>query len=319
MDTEDDDEFSVGCAGGIDTNTMYTYEQEDVSSDYVAVKIELKGLKGGHSGMDIHLGRGNANKWMNRLMYALTKVNSFRIVDIEGGSLRNAIPRESVALVVCKANDKIELDAVYKETTESLLFENRFIEKAANFNTEGAELPEKMMAQSDQEKIIAAIYTMPNAVWSMSPTIAGLVETSSSLAKVIIRNGEFITQSLQRSMSEVGKNDVATAIRLNFELLGASVITQSGDYPGWTPNPNSAILNIMKDLYVKSFNEEPKVAACHAGLECGILSKHLPGCDMISFGPTIKNPHSPDEKVNIKSVEKFWGFLQKVLLEIPKN
>ncbi len=178
------------------------------------------------------------------------------------------------------------------------------------------ERPLKMMRRTDQVKVIAALYTTPNGIWKMSEQILGLVETSSSLAKVIMRQGEFITNSLQRSMIESGKRDIASAMRLTYELLGAEVV-QGGDYPGWSPNSESAILTVLKSQYEKMFNESPKVAACHAGLECGILSKHLPNCDMISFGPTIKNPHSPDEKVNIQSVQKFWNFLVQILQEIP--
>ena len=174
----------------------------------------------------------------------------------------------------------------------------------------------KMMNFDDQKKVLAVIYTTPNNVWKMSENMEGVVETSSSLARVIVKDGEFITQSLQRSMIESGKNDIANALRLTYELMGADVV-QTGDYPGWAPNPNSRILEVLEREYKSMFNEQPKVAACHAGLECGILGKHLPGCDMISFGPTIRNPHSPDEKVDIASVQKFWKFLVKVLAETP--
>ena len=173
-----------------------------------------------------------------------------------------------------------------------------------------------MISKADQQKAIRAIYTTPNAVWKMSESIPGLVETSSSLAKVIFKNGEFTTQSLQRSMAESGKEDIANAVRLVYEQIGAEVM-QGGDYPGWAPNPSSKILKVLEKEYESLFNEKPKVKACHAGLECGILGEHLPGCDMISFGPTIRNPHSPDEKVNIKSVQKFWKFLTKVLEQTP--
>jgi dipeptidase D len=316
LDTEDDDEFSVGCAGGIDTNTSYKYEVQDVPDDYKAYKIDLKGLKGGHSGMDIHLGRGNANILMNRLIYEASKKFYIRICDLEGGSLRNAIPRESVAVVALPTSEKDDFETFVADFTEVLKFENANKEAELAIDLKEVDSPNKMMSTDDHKKIIATIYTTPNGVWKMSDKIEGLVETSSSLAKVIIREGEFITKSLQRSMVEEGKNDIANALRLNYELMGADV-AQGGDYPGWAPNPDSKILKVLENKYTEMFNEQPRVEACHAGLECGILSEHIKDCDMISFGPTIKNPHSPDEKVNIKSVGKFWSFLLEVLKETP--
>ncbi len=316
LDTEDDDEFSVGCAGGIDTNTSYKYETEVVPADYTAFTIDLRGLKGGHSGMDIHLGRGNANILMNRLIYEASKTIDVRITDVEGGSLRNAIPRESFGTVVLPISEKQNFMTFFTEFTTLLKFENSSSEPGMEINLEEVVLPSKMVAKADHSKILSVIYTTPNGVWKMSEKIEGLVETSSSFAKVIIRDGEFITKSLQRSMVEAGKHDIANALRLTYELIGADVV-QNGDYPGWAPNPDSKILKVLENKYVEMFNEQPKVQACHAGLECGILSEHILDCDMISFGPTIKNPHSPDEKVNIASVQKFWNFLVEVLKETP--
>jgi len=318
LDTEDDDEFSVGCAGGIDTNTLYKYEAVEVKNDFIAFKIKLSGLKGGHSGMDIHLGRGNANILMNRLIYEATEKFYIRIAELEGGSLRNAIPRESVGIVVVPKSESDDFKAFFNEMTEVIKDEFNVTDPNMLFELKSVDLPEKSLNTDDQNKMISTIYTTPNEVWKMSQKIEGLVETSSSLAKVIIRNGEFITQSLQRSMVESGKRDIANALRLNYELIGAEVV-QGGDYPGWAPNPNSKILKILESKYSEMFHEKPRVQACHAGLECGILGEHLPGCDMISFGPTIKNPHSPDEKVNIESVQKFWNFLLEVLKETPKK
>jgi dipeptidase D len=316
LDTEDDDEFSVGCAGGIDTNTTYNYSTDEVPADYTAFTIDLRGLKGGHSGMDIHLGRGNANILMNRLIYEATKSIDVRVTELEGGSLRNAIPRESFGTVVLPTNEKQNFINLFNEFTTLLKFENSSSEPGMEFNLEEVELPATMVSKADQTKILSVIYTTPNGVWKMSEKIEGLVETSSSFAKVIIRDGQFITKSLQRSMVEVGKHDIANALRLTYELMGAEVV-QGGDYPGWAPNPDSKILKVLEEKYIHMFDEKPKVQACHAGLECGILSEHILDCDMISFGPTIKNPHSPDEKVNIASVQKFWNFLLEVLKETP--
>lgn len=317
LDTEDDDEFSVGCAGGIDTNTTYQYEEEPLRNGYQVFDISLNGLKGGHSGMDIALGRGNANLLMNRVLYELMEVGDVRISSLEGGSLRNAIPRESFGKLAISSSDLDKVLREFEVVRSAIKNEFSEVEPGLKITLEKSDEELKtVVSLVDQQKIVAAIYATPNAVWKMSDKIEGLVETSSSLAKVIISEGEFITKSLQRSMIESGKRDISNALRLHYESMGASV-QQSGDYPGWSPNPNSKILNVLKDNYVQMFGEEPHVAACHAGLECGILGKHLPDCDMISFGPTIRNPHSPDEKVNIQSVQKFWKFLTKIITEIP--
>lgn len=319
LDTEDDDEFSVGCAGGIDTNTFYTYSEENVPANYISFTLTLSGLKGGHSGMDINLGRGNANLLMNRILYTGTQVADIRICELNGGSLRNAIPRESVANIAVPASKKSEVTKALENIAGIIKAEYHVNEPGMKFIiTENSSKPAKMIAKADQDKCIRAIYTTPNAVWKMSENIPGLVETSSSLAKVVFKDGQFTTQSLQRSMVESGKEDIANAIRLTYELIGAKVV-QDGAYPGWAPNPDSKILKVLEKQYVALFNEQPKVKACHAGLECGILGEHLPNCDMISFGPTIRNPHSPDEKVNIQSVQKFWKFLTNVMENIPSK
>jgi dipeptidase D len=318
LDTEDDDELSVGCAGGIDTNTIYNYKQQNVNSDFTGIELKLSGLKGGHSGMDIHLGRGNANLLMNRFIYEATERFYVRISELEGGSLRNAIPRESKAILALPKTEIEPFKIFFNEMVKVIKDEYALSEPDLTFTFKEVVALENMLETEDQKKILATIYSTPNAVWKMSDKIEGLVETSSSLAKVIIKNGTFVTKSLQRSMLESGKKDIANAIRLHYELIGAEVV-QNGEYPGWAPNPESKILKVVESKYIEMFNEKPKVQACHAGLECGILGEHLPGCDMISFGPTIKNPHSPDEKVNIKSVQKFWDFLLEVLKETPKK
>jgi dipeptidase D len=317
LDTEDDDEFSVGCAGGIDTNTTYDYSQEKIEADRVLLDISIKGLKGGHSGMDIHLGRGNANLIMNKILIALRKELDLRIVELSGGSLRNAIPRESVGIIAVNRENKDEIISLFNTTLENIKIEfgdtEPFLEGVLALSDSKAS---EMLDSESMDVILSVIDKTPNAVWKMSENISGLVETSSSFARVIIKDGVFVTKSLQRSMGETGKKEIADEMLKTYKEIGASVV-QGGDYPGWAPNPNSRILEVLKKNYIAMFNDEPKVAACHAGLECGILGKHLPGCDMISFGPTIKNPHSPDEKVNIQSVQKFWSFLVKVIEETP--
>jgi len=318
LDTEDDDEISIGCAGGIDTNTSYAYDMVAPNTGAIAFEITLKGLKGGHSGMDIHIGRGNANLLLNRLVFELSNIGNVQIASFEGGGLRNAIPREAKCTIVVAGNKNEDFTKVYNAITSEINSEFSVVEPDMMFSLKNVSVPNAVVSDKDTTKIVGAIYNTPNSVWKMSDKIDGLVETSSSLAKVSIKEGQFITQSLQRSMIESGKRDIANALRINFERMGADVV-QNGDYPGWAPNPDSKILDIVVNKYKSLYNEVPKVQACHAGLECGILNKHLPNCDMVSFGPTIRNPHSPDEKVNIQSVQKFWTFLLEVLKEIPNK
>ncbi len=313
LDTEDDDEFSIGCAGGVDTNTTYKYNVEECPQDYSAYKITVNGLKGGHSGVDINLERGNANKIMNRMMLS-GKEHDLRIVEINGGSLRNAIPRESFATVVVKSK-------AYEETfqcmAEVLKAEFALQDDQLNIVLEPCDLPTHCVSADESRNICLAIAGCHNGVFCMSSAIEGLVETSSSLARVIVKDGVFSTQSLQRSSVDSAKDDVAHTVAAPFHLMGCEV-EHGGAYPGWAPNPNSEILTVLESTYEELFNEKPKVMAIHAGLECGILGERYPGLDMISFGPTIKNPHSPDEKVSIASVQKFWKFLLEVLKRTPK-
>jgi dipeptidase D len=318
LDTEDDDELSIGCAGGIDTNTSYNYALEDIKSDSAIYEISIKGLLGGHSGMDIDKGRGNANKLMTRILFKLKSEVEFQLISFDGGSLRNAIPREATSIIAVSNGDKSKVETIVNDFISLLKFELKTVENHLVITFNNTNSNDKAIAKNDFIKIINTLYSAPNGVFRMSPDIDGLVESSSSLARVILKDGSFITQSLQRSSVESTKADVANTIRASFENMGAEVV-QSGDYPGWQPNPNSTILTIMTDLYRKLFNEEPKVKACHAGLECGILGEHLPGVDMISFGPNIRAAHSPDEKVQISSVQKYWGYLLEVLLAIPQK
>lgn len=316
LDTEDDDELSIGCAGGIDTNTSYTYDLVPVEKDSISYEISIRGLLGGHSGMDIHRGRANANKLMNRILYQGISLFPIQITSIDGGSLRNAIPRESTAVISISKDNKATFEKFMVEKTASLKFEYQSIETELKIDWKTVDAQTEAISEEDSLKILNTIYSVPNGVFRMSPDMESLVEASTSLARIIIKDGKFITQSLQRSSVETTKDDVANAVRASFENMGCAVV-QNGDYPGWKPNPNSAILTLMADMYRSKFKEEPQIKACHAGLECGILGGHLPNMDMISFGPNIRAAHSPDEKVQISSVQKFWGYLLDVLKEIP--
>ena len=316
LDTEDDDELSIGCAGGIDTNTSYKYNQVAVNKDFKKLKIAIKGLLGGHSGMDIDKGRGNANKLLTRLLYQLSSLFEIQLISFDGGSLRNAIPREANCVIAINSELSAKINEKIQELGAVLVNEYKSIEPNFKLNTESISTEELAMDSADFQKIINTLHGVQNGVFRMSPEIKDLVEASSSLARVIIKDSEFITQSLQRSSVETSKDDVANTIRAAFENMGASVV-QSGDYPGWQPNPSSPIVSLMADLYKEMFHESPHIKACHAGLECGILGKHLPNVDMVSFGPNIRAAHSPDEKVQISSVQKFWRYLLATIESVP--
>lgn len=316
LDTEDDDELSIGCAGGIDTNTTYSYQTTSLSN-HALLSIELKGLLGGHSGMDIHKGRGNANKLANRILYHLISLFDVKLVEFDGGSLRNAIPREAVVKIAVVESDVKNVLAEIDKIASVIKEEYQTIEKALEIVVKNAGSAITSLTNDDTLKIVNTLYAVQNGVYRMSPDMENLVEASSSLARVIVKDGKFITQSLQRSSVDSSKADVANTIRSPFELMGCGVV-QNGDYPGWKPEPNSPILKLMTELYKEMNNENPKVLACHAGLECGILGKHFPKLDMISFGPNIYGAHSPDERVQISSVQKYWKFLLETLKRIPK-
>ena len=317
LDTEDDDELSIGCAGGIDTNTSYNYDQVAIEDGSEILEISVRGLVGGHSGMDIDKDRGNANKFMNRILYHLLSIVPFQLISLDGGSLRNAIPRESTVLLAVKKDDLERFDHEFKRIAAMIQNEYSSLEKGLIMSLQSSNTDASVaMSPTDLLKMVNTIYAVHNGVFRMSPDIEGLVETSSSLARVIVQHGKFTTQSLQRSSVESGKIDVANTVRAAFESMGCAVV-QTGDYPGWQPNPNSEILEIMASLYREKFDSEPQIKACHAGLECGILSKHLPGVDMISFGPNIRAPHSPDEKCQISSVQKFWEYFLEALNRTP--
>jgi len=318
LDTEDDNELCIGCAGGLDTNTKMRYEQKAPEKNAFAYKISVTGLKGGHSGMDIHKGRGNANKLMNRLLYKTSYPFGMNVASIDGGSLRNAIPRESFSIITVEKAKNEAFKAEFGRRKAIVLKEFATVEPELSIEIETTDLPQKVSFAADQERLFSAIYAIPNGVFRMSPDIADLVETSNNLARVIVKDGVFITQSLQRSSTESGKENIANQVRSSFEMIGATVET-SGDYPGWAPNAQSPVLKEMEKLYREMFQEEPHVAACHAGLECGIIMNRYPGLDAISFGPNIRHAHSPDETVSVSSVQKFWGFLKATLANTPSK
>jgi dipeptidase D len=317
LDTEEDDEIDIGCAGGVDVTATRTYKEEETPEGSVGYTITVKGLKGGHSGMDIHKGLGNANKIMNRLLFDGFENFGLQIAEISGGSLRNAIPRESVAKVI--------IAAIYDE---AFIFDMQEIinEIKAEFKTtepnltieivKNATVPSKVMDLGVQEGLLRAIYAAHNGVYRMSADMTDLVETSNNIARIIVKDGEISIQNLTRSSVESSKFDLANALRSAYELFGCEV-EFSGSYPGWTPNVKSEILDVLTSIYEKQNGSKPNVVACHAGLECGILGKNYPNMDMISFGPTIHGAHSPDERASISSAQKYWKFVLEILQNIP--
>ncbi len=316
LDTEEDDEIDIGCAGGIDVTATRSYHEEETPEDSVGYTITVKGLNGGHSGMDIHKGLGNANKIMNRLLFDAFENFGLQVSEINGGSLRNAIPRESVAKVIVAGMYDEAYIFDMQEIINDIKTEFKTTEPNLTIEIEKCDLPEKVMDLGVQEGIIRSIYAAHNGVYRMSADMEDLVETSNNVARVIIKDGEITIGCLTRSSVETSKFDLANALRSAFELCGCEV-NLSGSYPGWAPNVKSEILDLLVKIYEKQNNEKPKVVACHAGLECGILGTNYPEMDMISFGPTIQGAHSPDERASIQSSQKFWKFVLEILENIP--
>lgn len=316
LDTEDDDELSIGCAGGVDVTVTKNYKEIAAPSAYKAYKLTLNGLNGGHSGMDINKGLGNANKLLNRILWGADAKFDMYLAGFDGGGLRNAIPREANATLVVNEKETAGFETFVKEITAIIKQEYAVMEAGMNLDLAAADMPAKVMDREAQKQILNALYSCPNGVYRMSPDIPDMVQTSNNVARVLIGNGEIKVLCLTRSSVDSEKDDLAQAITANFGNMDASVAL-SGEYPGWTPLPDSSIVGLMSDLYVEMFNEQPNVMACHAGLECGILGSNYPEMEMISFGPNIRGAHSPDEKVQISSVQKFWKFTLEALKRIP--
>lgn len=318
LDTEEDNEIGVGCAGGVDLTAIRFYKQEDTPEGMSGYRITVKGLQGGHSGMDIIKGLGNANKFMNRLLFDGYEATGMRLHSLEGGSLRNAIPRESVAIV---AVENIHKEAFVHEISllsDIIKLEYKTLEPELEVVIEATNTPQTVMDLGVQEGFLKSIYAAHNGVYRMSPDIQGLVETSNNVAKIVVADGQIEILCLTRSSVESSKTDLANSLRATFELSGFEV-ELSGEYPGWQPNMDSDILRILDKAYKKLNNgAQAHIAACHAGLECGILGQNYPDMEMISFGPTIRGAHSPDERASISSVKKYWNLVLEVLKEIPK-
>ncbi len=317
LDSEDEGELFIGCAGGIDTLITFEYKKDPVPQDHMAFDLNVGGLMGGHSGDDIHKGYGNSNKILSRFLWETGNEYEIRINIFEGGNLRNAIPREAKIIgtipkqLISKLKETVEnFEKIIKDelrNTESNLF--------IIFNE--IPVPEFVIDKKSQFNLLNSLHSCPNGVIEWSREISGLVETSTNLASIrFTEENRILITTSQRSSIETAKKDIANRIAANFQLAGA-VIEHTDGYPGWKPNVDSQILKIASASYKKLFHQEPKVKAIHAGLECGLFLEKYPDLDMISFGPTIKGAHSPDERLNIESTGKFWMLLLEILKSVP--
>ena len=316
LDTEDDTELTIGCAGGVDITAKRTFESEPAPKDSTGVRFSVSGLKGGHSGMEIHLGLGNANKIMNRLLWNAAKSFGARVSEIDGGGLRNAIPRESFATVAVPSDKLADLQEWFKAASAEIVAEYKTTDPNAQVACEVVELVPTVIPVDLQKTVLAVVYSCVSGIHRMCPDIADLVQTSNNLARVLVKDGQLTISCLTRSSVNSERDDLANAIAAIFELLDAE-ISFGGKYPGWQPVPDSTIVKLMSALYQELYNESAQVAACHAGLECGIIGRNYPDMQMISFGPNIRGAHSPDEKVQVSSVQKYWSFLLETLKRIP--
>ena len=315
LDSEEEGELYIGCAGGINATVSIPYSTEPTGKSGSGFRVSLTGLKGGHSGLDINLGRGNANKLLNRFLWNASRQYGLKVASIDGGNMRNAIPREATAdVVIPSGKEEVFLKdlATYLDTIRTELFG---VETETALEAVPTGLPATVMSQSSQKTILDVIYALPNGAMRMIADKPEVVETSTNLAIVKSDGKNVNIACLLRSSVDSAKEDLCRAMAALYELAGCK-IELSGSYPGWRPNFDSAILKTMKDVYLRLYNREPEVKVIHAGLECAIFGESYPGMDYISFGPTIMHPHSPGEKVNIPSVGKFWDFLLETLKSV---
>nr|WP_319510246.1 aminoacyl-histidine dipeptidase [uncultured Draconibacterium sp.] len=316
LDSEDEGELFIGCAGGIDTLATFDYEQEETPKNSIALKVSVSGLLGGHSGDDIHKNRGNANKILNRFLWNWNENFEIRLAEFNGGNLRNAIAREAFGIITAPADKKDEVLASFEKMAPSIKDEFKFAEPKLEISCVETKLPAFVVDTNTQNKLLNAVYACPHGVLEMSSRMEDMVETSTNLASVKFSgNNKIVVTTSQRSEIEGRKYYAAETVKSVFNLAGAAVIHSDG-YPGWTPNPDSDILKTTVESYKKLFGNEPVVRSIHAGLECGLFLEKYPHLDMVSFGPTIRGAHSPDERLDISATEKFWKHLVDVLENI---
>ena len=316
LDSEDEGQLFIGCAGGQDTLACLPFDKEDIPEGYTSHKIMVSGLKGGHSGDEINKGLGNANKILNRFLWESREELGLRLSVFDGGNLRNAIAREAYAIVLLPEENEPDLNEFVQNYEVIFRSEYHITEPDLAFDFSKAEMPDFVIDEDSTDELLNAIYACPHGVIAMSQDIDDFVETSTNLASVKMEKNEILITTSQRSSVETAKIDICNMVSSVFHLAGARVEHSDG-YPGWTPNPNSVIVDLTVKHYKKLFNSEPEVLAIHAGLECGLIGDQYPSMDMISFGPTIKGAHSPDERIEIESVRKFWDLTIDVLRNIP--
>jgi dipeptidase D len=319
LDSEDEGELFIGCAGGKDTTIEFEYQKEDMPTGYYSCKISVSGLMGGHSGDDIEKGHGNSNKILNRFLYHLSSKTDVRLAEFNGGNLRNAIPREAYAVICVPSSEK---ELVRKELniySAEIKAELALTEKNLKLDLDTTQSPDFVIDKITQEKLFLSLYACPHGVMAMSFALKGLVETSTNLASVKFKDeNKIIVGTSQRSSVDSALSDISSMVSSVFRLAGAKT-TYSDGYPGWNPKLDSEILEITENAYLKLFGTKPIVRAIHAGLECGLFLTKYPTLDMVSFGPTIKGAHSPDERMNIQTVQKFWDLLIEVLRNIKEK
>lgn len=316
LDSEDDGEIFIGCAGGIDTTAIFEYKRSYSPENFTYYKVSVSGLLGGHSGGDIHLGRANANKIIARFIWLCSNKWDIEVCSFSGGNLRNAIPREAESVFGIHHDNHQALVRFIEKYEEEIKEEFKGIEPSMDLKIEEVSKPPYSIDSDTSLRLIRALYSAPHGVISMSHAIEGLVETSTNLAAVKMEEGNRIKiTTSQRSSLESRKNDIAGQVEAHFQLAGAKV-SHSDGYPGWAPNTESKIMKISSEAYEELFGVKPKIKAIHAGLECGLFLTKNPNLDMVSFGPTMRDVHSPDEKLNIPTVEKFWKHLCRVIEKV---
>lgn len=318
LDSEDDGEIFIGCAGGVDTVCTFSYHKSLAPADFCYMKIDVSGGLGGHSGGDIHLGHANANKLLARFLWEQAQKHELNIAEIDGGNLRNAIPRAAHAVFGVASAHKYTLMADFNDYCARVANEYEGLETTLKLTIESAGQPEYVIDAESSANLVAAIYSAPHGVISMSRELEGLVETSTNLASVKMPgNDTVVVTTSQRSSVESRKWDIANQVEAHFALAGAKVEHGEG-YPGWQPNMNSRIMHVISDAYEELYGEKPKITAIHAGLECGLLLEKYPNLDMASFGPTLRGVHSPSERMYIPAVARFWDQLVLILKKVSE-
>lgn len=319
LDSEDEGELFIGCAGGMGTMAEFDYKKRETTDDYLYFEVKVSGLKGGHSGGEIHIGLGNANKLLNRYLYAIDKELDWKLCSIDGGNLHNAIPRESHAVIGIKPDQKERARVILNELAAAVEEELKNVDPNVTFEMKSVEKPAFRIDCDTKHRLVRALYACPHGVYGMSHDIEGLVETSTNLASIkMVENDKIYVETSQRSSVTSLREDIANMVACAFELAGATISFRD-PYPGWKPNPDSPILKVASESYERIFGRKPAIKAIHAGLECGLFLDKYPYLDMVSFGPTLRDVHSPVEKIEIKTVQLWWDHLIYMLKYIPKK